>query len=188
MNARFQKILILTLCGALLFIAGCATTAPSGGAVPTPAGGTTNQVSTTNPDMGTIVSLLRTINDQVTLVAENTHPQATGKITGNIVLFDTMGNTANAIKSGTSIVALPQGSCDIAIFAQSVPLYVTVEEEKDLSAQISGRYYRNRQNCFDDPMCRETVSLDDDFSYLYIEYKPYNPGDSLNQVTLSYRC
>jgi hypothetical protein len=189
MNGRFAKILILVFCGALLLIAGCTTTAPSGGTAPTPTvGGSTSQVAAANPDLGTIISLLRTINDRVNLIAENTHPQATEKLTGNIVLFDTRGNTANAIKSGTSIVALPPGSCDIAIFAQSVPLYVTVEEEKDLTAQLANRYYRNRQSCFDDPMCRETVSLDDDYSFLYIEYKPYNPGDSLNQVTLSYRC
>lgn len=188
MNAGFEKIVILVLCGVLLLIAGCTTPAPSGGAAPTPAGGTTTQVSTSNADLGTITALLRTINDQVSLVAENTRPPGKGIVTGNIVLFDTMGNTANAIKSGTSIVALPQGSCDIAIYAQSVRLFTTVEEEKDLSVSTDNRYYRNRQTCFDDPMCRETVSLDDDFSFLYIEYKSYNPSDSLNKVTLSYRC
>ena len=188
MNARFAKIVILILCGVLLLIAGCTTTAPSGGAVPTPAGVTTNQVSTQTPDIGTITALLRTINDQTSLIAENSRPQATKRLTGNIVLFDTLGNTANAIKTGTSIVALPPGSCDIAIYARSVPLYITVEEEKDLSLQVNERYYRNQQTCIDVPLCRRTVSLDNDFSFLYIEYKPYRSGDSLNQVTLSYRC
>jgi hypothetical protein len=187
MNGRFAKFLIFILCGALILIAGCTTTAPTGGAAPTPAGGTT-PVATTNPDLGTIVSLLRTIGDKVSLVAENTQQETKSIVTGNIILFDTMGNTANAIKSGKAIVALPDGSCEIAIYAQSVPLYTTVEEEKDLSANVDKRYYRNRQTCFDDPMCRETVSLDDNFSFLYIEYKSYNPSDSLNQVTLSYRC
>jgi hypothetical protein len=189
MNARFTKILIFILCGAFLFIAGCATTAPSGGAAPTPtAGGSAPQVAAANPDLGTIIALLRTINDQTSLIAENSRPQATKRLTGNIVLFDTLGNTANAIKTGTSIVALPPGSCDIAIYARSVPLYITVEEEKDLSLQVNERYYRNQQTCIDVPLCRRTVSLDNDFSFLYIEYKPYRSGDSLNQVTLSYRC
>jgi hypothetical protein len=189
MNARFRNIGILFLCGALLFIAGCTTTAPTGEAAPTPTvGGATSQVAAANPDLGTIISLLRTINDRTNLIAENTHPLAMERVTGNIVLFDSMGNKANAVKSGTSVVALPQGTCDIAIFAQSVPLYTTVEEEKDLSVNVASRNYRNRQDCFDDPMCRETVSLDNDYSFLYIEYKAYNSGDSLNQVTLAYRC
>ena len=189
MDARFAKILILVLCGAFLFIAGCTTTAPSGETAATPTvGGATSQVAAANPDLGTIISLLRTTNDKVNLIAENTHPLGIQKVTGNIVLFDSMGNKANAVRSGTSVVALPQGTCDIAIFAQSVPLYTTVEEEKDLSLNIASRNYRNRQDCFDDPMCRETVSLDDDYSFLYIEYKAYNSGDTLNQVTLAYRC
>jgi hypothetical protein len=198
MNARFTKILIFILCGALLLVLPASagyldfifgTPAPTPAPVVPSGGGTaTSQIAAASPDLGTIIALLRTINDRVSLVAENTHPQAKEKITGNIVLFDTMGNTANAIKSGTSIVALPQGSCDIAIYARSVPLYITVEEEKDLSVQITQRYYRNQQTCIDVPMCRRTVSLDDDYSFLYIEYKPYESRDSLNQVTLSYRC
>jgi hypothetical protein len=191
MTGRLVKILLSILCGAMLLLAGCTTPAPpTGGAAPTPATGgtTTGQAATSVTDLGSVTSLLQAMNDKLGLIAENTHPEGRDAVTGNIVLFDDMGNAANAIKTGTAILALPQGSCDIAIFAEMVPLYTTVEEEKDLSVNVDSRYYRNRQTCIDDPMCRETVSLDDEFSFLYIEYKPYKSGDSLNKVTLSYRC
>ncbi|MDD1668461.1 MAG: hypothetical protein LUO97_01540 [Methanomicrobiales archaeon] len=187
MNARFAIVGIFVLCGALLFIAGC-TTAPSGGTAPTTVQVTSGPSSTSAADLGTIVALLRTLNDKVTLVEENTHPLAMGRVTGNLVLFDTLGNAANAIKTGKAVVALPPGSCDVAIYAGSVPLYITLEEEKDLSVQVTERYYRNRQACIDVPLCRRTVSLDENFAFLYIEYKPYRSQDSLDRVTLSYRC
>jgi hypothetical protein len=185
MDARFAKILIFVLCGAFLLIAGCATTPPSGGAGPTPA--TATQVSTSGADLGTITALLRTMSDQVSLVAENTRPEARGYETGNIVLFDNMGNSGNTIPSGTALVALPQGKCEVAVFGRSVGLFVTIEEEKDMESGRE-RNYRNRQTCLNDPMCRVTVQLDDNYSFLYIEYKPYNSANSLSQVTLSYRC
>jgi len=185
MNARFEKIVILVLCGALLLIAGCATPAPSGGAVQTPAGGTTTQVSTSTPDLGTITALLRTINDQVSLVAENTRPPGKGIVTGNIILFDATGNTANPITDGTSIIALPQGSCDIAVYGYATRMFITVEEMKDYT---SIKYSRNYQACADVYLCRKTIALDDDFSYLYLTYKPYDSTKRLTQVTLSYRC
>jgi hypothetical protein len=185
MNARFRNVLILFLCGALLLIAGCATTAPSGGEGPTPtAGGPTSQVAA-NPDLGTIIALLRTINDQVSLVAENTRPPGKGIVTGNIVLFDTAGNPANTITDGTSVVALPQGSCDIAVYGYGLKMFITVEEIKDYT---STKYSRDYQACADVYLCRKTIALDDDFSYLYLTYKPYDSTKPLTQVTLSYRC
>lgn len=185
MNARFPKILILVLCGALLLIAGCTTTAPPGGAVPTPAGGAITQVSTSTPDLGTITALLRTINDQVSLVAENTRPPGKGIVTGNIALFDNGGDTANTITDGTSIIALPQGSCDIAVYGDSLQTFITVEEMKDYG---STKYSRNYQACAGVYLCRKTVALDDDFSYLFLTYKPYDSTKRLTGVTLSYRC
>ncbi|MDD1662165.1 MAG: hypothetical protein LUQ60_00230 [Methanomicrobiales archaeon] len=185
MNGRFAKILILVLCGALLLIAGCTTTAPSGGAAPTPAGGTTTQVSTSNADLGTITALLRTINDQVSLVAENTRPQGKGILTGTIVLFDNQGDPTHNIGEGTSVIALPQGSCDIAVYASSISTYTIIEEMKDY---VSEKYTRNKQVCLDTVLCRKTVTLDGDFSYLYIDYKPYSAAKTLSKVTLSYRC
>jgi len=185
MNARFEKVLILFLCGALLLIAGCATPAPSGGAVPTAAGGTTTQVSTSTPDLGTITALLRTISDQVSLVAENTRPPGKGIVTGNMALFDNGGDTANTITDGTSVIALPQGSCDIAVYGDSLRMFITVEEMKDYTSRI---YSRNYQACADIYICRKTVTLDDDYSYLYLTYKPYDSTKRLTGVTLSYRC
>ena len=185
MNARFPKILILILCGALLLIAGCTTTAPSGGAVPTPAGGTTTQVSTSTPDLGTITALLRTISDQVSLVAENTRPPGKGIVTGNMALFDNGGDTANTITDGTSVIALPQGSCDIAVYGDSMRMFITVEEMKDYT---SVKYSRTYQACADVYICRKTVTLDNDYSYLFLTYKPYDSTKRLTGVTLSYRC
>jgi hypothetical protein len=142
-----------------------------------------------SPDLATIESLLQTANTELTVIAENTHPPGKGIVTGNVVLFDTEGNLANVITSGSAIVALPSGTCDVAIYAQGVGLYVTLEEEKDLSTGgADQRYYRNRQTCSNELMCRRTVNLDDNFSFLYTEYKPYNSGNSLSRVTLSYRC
>ena len=187
MDARFQKILILSLCGALLFIAGCATTGPSGGAVPTPtAGGPTSQVAAANPDLGTIVALLRTMNDQVSLVAENTRPQGKGILSGNIVLFDSSGNGANAIQSGSAVAAIPQGSCDIALYS-GVRMRTIVEEMKDY-ASTNNKYSRNRQACIDTYLCRKTVSTDDSFSFLYFEFTASDTAAPLSRVTLSYRC
>jgi len=192
MNGRSGKILLCILCavcGAVL-LAGCTTTAPSGAVNPTPgAGGTSAGVSAA--DLGSITTLLTSIDQRLSTVVENTRPEGRGTETGNIVLFDNNGNTANTLTSDTSLVALPTGKCDIAIFSQTnVGLFVTVEEEKnmDKGGGPDQRYYRNRQNCINVPMCRKTVQLDDDFSYLYIEYKTYNPGNTLSRVTLSYRC
>jgi hypothetical protein len=186
MNGRFAKFLIFILCGALLLIAGCTTTAPSGGGVQTPAGGTTTtQVAAASPDLGTIITLLRTISDQVSLVAENTRPPGKGIVTGNIALFDNGGDTANTITDGTSVIALPQGSCDIAVFGDSLQTFITIEEMKDYG---STKYSRNYQACAGVYLCRRTVTLDDDFSYLYLTYKPYDSTKRLTGVTLSYRC
>ena len=185
MDARFQKILILFLCGAFLFIAGCASTAPSGGAAPSPTAGQTSQVAAANPDLGTIVALLRTINDQVSLVAENTRPAGKGILTGNIELFDNGGDIANTITDGTSVVALPQGSCDIAVYGDGMRTFITVEEMKDYT---SVKYSRDYQACADVYICRKTVNLDDDYSYLFLTYKPYDSTKRLTQITLSYRC
>jgi hypothetical protein len=184
MNARFTKIVILILCGALLFIAGCTTTAPSETA-PTPtAGGGTPQAAA-SPDLGTIVALLRTINDQTSLIAENTRPPGKGIVTGNMVLFDNQGDPANSITDGTSVVALPQGSCDIAVYGASMRTFITVEEMKDYT---SVKYSRDYQACADVYICRKTVNLDDDYSYLFLTYKPYDSTKRLTQITLSYRC
>jgi hypothetical protein len=185
MDGRFAKILIFVLCGAFLLIAGCTAPAPSGGAAPTPAA--TGPVSTSAADLGTITTLLQAMSAQISLIAENTRPEARGYETGNIVLFDNMGNSDNTLPSGTALVALPQGKCEVAVFARSVGLFVTLEEEKDMEIGRE-RTYRNRQTCLNDPMCRVTVQLDDNYSFLYIEYKPYYSSNSLSQVTLSYRC
>ncbi|MGE5832343.1 MAG: hypothetical protein ACM3X8_05430 [Methanomicrobiales archaeon] len=182
MNARFGKILISILCGALLLIAGCTTPAPTGGG--------TNPVSTTqvqaaNPDLGSIIALLRSVDSQVAVIAANTKSGTTGLRTDHVVLFDAQGNAANAITFGSSVVSLPGGSCDIAIFANEVQMFTTIEEIKDYSSTI---YSRNKQTCLDVHLCRKTVNLDGDFSYLYVTYKPYRDSDRLSQVTLSYRC
>jgi hypothetical protein len=185
MNGRSGKILISILCGAMLLIAGCTTPAPSGEAGPTPVERTA-QVSQVT-DLGAVTSLLQTMNDRLALIAENTRPEGRGTVTGNIVLFDTSENAGNPILSGTSIEALPPGKCDVAVYAQMKELYVTLEEEKNMDVGRE-REYRNRQTCIDDPLCRRTVQLDDEYAFLYIEYKPYKTGDTLSQVTLSYRC
>ena len=189
MNGRFPKILILVLCGVLLFLAGCTTTSPTGGVTSTPSTGGTAGTSAT--DLGSITALLTSIDQRLSTVVENTRPEGRGTVTGNIVLFDNNGNAANSVTAGTSLVSLPTGKCDIAVYSQTnVGLYVTLEEEKNMDngGRPDQRYYRNRQTCLNVPMCRETVQLDDDFSYLYIEYKAYNSGNTLSQVTLSYRC
>jgi hypothetical protein len=183
MDARFGKILLFILCGALLLIAGCTTTAPSGGAAPTPT--EAPQVSAANPDLGTIISLLRTIDTRVSTVVENTRPQGRGILTGNMVLFDNQGNTANTITNGSSVVALPQGNCDVAIYSLVVRTFTTMEETKSYETTL---YSRNKQSCFDVYLCRRTVTTDSDFPYLYITYKPYDSSKRLSQVTLSYRC
>ena len=196
MNARFGKILLIFLCGVLLFIAGCTSQTPSGGAAPAPtqitSGASAGAPSAvTSTDLETINSYLRSINDELSVIASNTRAGAGGYVTGNIVLFDDQGNTANAVTTGTSLVALPMGSCDIAVFSRTmVSLYVTLEEEKNMDngGGPDQRYYRNRQTCLNVPMCRRTVQLDRDFSYLYIEYKPYSSVNTLDKVTLSYRC
>ncbi|HTY52489.1 MAG TPA: hypothetical protein VMB35_04795 [Methanomicrobiales archaeon] len=184
MNARLGKVLILFLCGTLLFIAGCATTPPPPAVTPTPTGAS-QQVTPANTDMGTIIALLRSIDDQVNLVATNTKPQAGAAAFGNIVLFDYGGNTANTITNGSSVIALPQGTCDIAVYGDSVRMFITAEELKDYS---SVRYNRNYQACADVYVCRRTVTLNSDFAYLFLTYKPYIDTYRLTRVTLSYRC
>jgi hypothetical protein len=185
MNGRIAQILIFILCGAFLLIAGCTAPAPPGGAAPTPAGGTTGQAPASTTDLGTITSLLRSISEQVALVAENTRPEGTGLLTGNLILFDTSGNTANTITNSTSLIALPRGSCDVAVHGSQVRMFTTIEEMKDYGTT---KYSRNSQACADVYVCRKTVTLDDEFSYLFVTYKPYDDRYRLTQVTLSYRC
>ena len=195
MNARFQKILILFLCGALLLVIPASagfldfifgTPAPTPAPSVSTGGGTTSQVTAANPDLGTILALLRTINDQVSLVAENTRPQGKGILSGNVVLFDSAGNAGNAIQSGSAVAAVPQGTCDIALYS-SVRMRTTVEEMKDY-ASSNNKYSRNRQACIDSYLCRKTVSTDESFSFLYFEYTASDPAAPLSRVTLSYRC
>jgi len=194
MNGRFAKILILVLCGTLLLVPPASagffdflfgTPAPTPAPVVSPGGGTTTQVAAATPDLANIESLLQTINNQLTLIAENTHQPGKPPVTGNLVLFDTSGNLASTITNGTSVVALPQGACDIAVYGNSISMYITVEELKDYE---STKITRNLQSCVDDYLCRRTVTLDSDFSYLYLTYKPYNPTDRLDRITLSYWC
>jgi hypothetical protein len=185
MNGRILKILIFVLCGAFILIAGCTTTAPPGGAAPTQTVAQAGQVSAVSTDLATIISLLQTTNAELTLIAENTHPPGKGIVTGNLVLLDTEGNMADTITNGTSVVALPQGTCDIALYGNSVQMYVTVEEMKDYQSDV---YTRNRQSCIDVYLCRKTVTLDGDFSYVYLTYKPYTSQYRLDRITLSYRC
>jgi hypothetical protein len=187
MNARFGKILIFILCGALLLIAGCTTTPPAGGGGPT-AAATTSAPAASNPDIGTVISLMRTMNDEISVIADNTRPAAGATATGNIVLFDDMGNTANAVKEMTSVVVLPQKTCDVAIYADGVLMFTTVEEMKDYSSGQNAKYTRNSQSCFDVYLCRRMVTLDSDYPFLYIDFKPYRSTDSFDRVTLSYRC
>jgi len=185
MNGRSGKILISILCGAMLLIAGCTTPAPSGEAAPTPLERTQAPASAT--DLGGVTALLQSIDDRLALIAENTRPEGRGIMTGNIDLFSTEENAGNPITGGTSVEALPTGRCDVVVYAQMKSLYVTLEEEKNMDVGKE-REYRNRQSCIDDPMCRRTVQLDDEYAFLYIEFKPYRTGDTLNKVTLSYRC
>lgn len=188
MNGRFAKILLCILSGALLLLAGCTTPAPTGEAAPPPTQSmVTGQQGAATADLAGVTSLLQSIDSRLSTVVENTRPEGRGTMTGNMVLFDTQGNTGNAVTSGISLITLPPGKCDIVIFSQSVGLYVTMEEEKDIEIGKE-RYYRNRQTCINEPMCRRTVQLDNDFAFLYLEYRPYNSGNTLNRVTLSYRC
>jgi len=168
----------------MLLIAGCTTPAPTGGAVPTPTE-RTPQVSTSATDLGGVTSLLQSMNDRLSLIAENTRPEGKGVLTGNMVLFDNQGDTSNTITNGTALIALPQGKCDIAIYAYGISTYTTLEEVND---QVAYDFSRNRQACLDTLICRRTVTLDKEYSYLYIYYKPYNPTKTLSQVTLAYRC
>lgn len=195
MNARFKKILIIILCGAFLlvipasagfldFIFGTPAPTPTPTTV-TGGGTTTSQVAATSPDLATIESLLRTINDEVSLIGENTRPQATGILTGNIVLFDPNEEQSNTVMSGTYVVSLPGGSCDIAVYGDSLQMFITVEELKNY---VSDKYSRNYQTCADVYLCRKTVALDTDYSYLFVTAKPYDSTKSLTRVTLSYRC
>jgi hypothetical protein len=194
MDARFKKILILGFCGAFLlavpasasfldFIFG--TPAPTPAPVVSSGGGAPTQVTAMSPDLAIIESLLRSISDQVSLIAENTRPQLKAPVTGNIVLFDTAGDLSHTVTNGTYVVALPEGSCDIAVYGDSLLMYITVEELKDYQ---SSRYSRNYQTCVDVYLCRRTVTLDDDYSYLYITAKPYDYRNQLTRITLSYRC
>jgi hypothetical protein len=182
MNVRFGKILIFVLCGILLLIAGCTTPAPSGGAVPTPTAAT--QISTSSPDLGTIVSLLQAINERVSLVAENTRPEAKDLTTGNIVLFDSAGNTASGTTSGSAVVTLPRGRCVVGVYS-GMTMTTTIEELSDIGRE---REYRNRQPCVDDMFCRKTVNPDDAYPFLYVEFRPSQSSGPLTRVTLSYRC
>jgi hypothetical protein len=184
MDARFGKILLSILCGALLLIAGCTTTAPSGGAAPTPV--TTTQVQASNPDLGRIISLLQTTNDELSVISDNTRPEAGGSVTGNLVLFDVSDNPANSITFGSSVIALPPGKCDVLVYTGGVRMFTTVEEMKEYASR--GLNSRNKQNCLDVYACRVTVTLDNDFSYLYLTYKPYQSSDRFTRVTLGYRC
>jgi hypothetical protein len=183
MNGRFAKILLFILCGAMLLVAGC-TTAPSGGTTPTP----TERVpvaSSTGTDLGSVTTLLQSMDERLSLIAENTRPEGKGVVTGNMVLFDNQGDTANTITNGTVLIALPQGKCDVAIYAAGISTYTILEEVEE---QVGYDYSRNRQACLDTLICRRTVTLDKEYSYLFISYKPYSSAKTLSQVTLSYRC
>ena len=179
MNGRFAKILIFILCGGLLLLAGCTTTAPSGGASPTPTSAT--QVSASNPDLGTIISLLRTMDERVSLVAENTRPERKDIATGTIVLFDSAGNTASGTTGGSAVVTLPGGRCVVGVFS-GMTMTTSVEELNDMGRE---REYRNRQACVDAMFCRKTVSLDDSYPFLYLEFRPTQSSDTLTRVSLS---
>ena len=185
MNGRFPIIPLLFLCGAFLFIAGCSAPAPSAGVTPTPTVAGPTPPAAANADLGTIESLLGTINEQVSLIATNTKASGAGLVTGNIVLFDSLGNMADTIPYGTSVVALPQGTCDIAVYGDSVQTFITVEELNSYTSKI---YSRNYQACAGVYVCRQKVTLDNSYSYLYLTYKPYDSTKRLTRVTLSYRC
>ena len=184
MNGRFAQILICVLCGALLLIAGCTTPAPSGEAATTPTVRAT-QAPVAGADLGTVAGLLQTISDQLTVIGENTQPTLKGIVTGNIILFDTSGNTASTITNGSAVIALPRGTCDIAVYGNQQRMYITLEEMKDYG---SVKYSRDYQACADVYICRKTVTLDDDFAFLFVTYKPYDDKYRLSLVTLGYRC
>jgi hypothetical protein len=189
MNGRFGNILLLFLCGALLLIAGCTTTAPSGGAAPAPTQITSGAsagapTGLTSADLETVVSYLRSINDELSVIASNTRSGG-GYVTGNMVLFDNLGDNSNNINNGSALIALPQGSCDVAIYAEGFSTYTTIEE---VNTQIAYDFARNRQVCLDQVICRRTVNLDNVYSYLWVYYKPYNTEKTFSRVTLSYRC
>jgi len=188
MTGRFAKILLSILCGALILVAGCTSPAPTtGGAAPTPTpgGAATGQAAAAATDLTGVTSLLQAMNDKLTVIAENTRPEGKGIETGNLVLFDDQGNPADAISLGTSLISLPAGTCDVAIYANGIDTFTTMTELKDY---VGNSYTRNQQTCIDAIVCRKTVILDNDFSYLYLTYKPYNSNIRLNQVTLAYRC
>jgi hypothetical protein len=189
MNGRLAKILICILCGALLLIAGCTTPAPPETTAQTPVPRVTVAgQATTSADLGGLEALLRSIDERLSVVVENTRPEGMGTLVGNIVLFDNNGDAANTITTGQALLALPSGSCDIVLFSHAtMGLYVTFEEIKDIEIGKE-HYYRNRQTCINEPMCRRTVQADDDFPFLYLDYRPYNEGKTLNRVTLSYHC
>jgi hypothetical protein len=140
-----------------------------------------------NPDIGSILAILRTMNDQVALIAENTRPQAQGVLSGNVILFDDAGNAANAIQSGSAVAAVPQGTCEIVIYS-TVITRSTVEEMNNYGLTESSKYSRNRQACVDSYFCRKTVNTDGSYSFLYFEFTASRTSAPLNRVTLSYRC
>jgi len=188
MNGRFTLILICILSMAFLLIAGCTTPATPEATTPTPAPRVTAAQALSTADIGSITTLLQSIDERLSTVVENTRPEGAGTTVGNIVLFDDNGAKANAATTGTALLTAPTGRCDIAIYSSAtVGLYVTIEEEKDIEIGKE-HYYRNRQTCINEPMCRRTVQLDDDFPYLYLDYRPYNAGNTLDRVTLAYRC
>jgi len=191
MNGRFPIILICILCGALLCLAGCTMPGTTGGPAPTPTVQTstvTSQQAISSTDLSGLTTLLKSIDERLSTVVENTRPEGAGTVVGNIVLFDDNGARANAATTGTALLTAPTGKCDIAIYSSAtVGLYVTIEEERDIEIGKE-HYYRNRQTCINEPMCRRTVQLDDDFPYLYLDYRPYNAGNTLDRVTLAYRC
>jgi hypothetical protein len=190
MTGRSAKILLSILCGAMLLIAGCTTPAPSAGVTPAPtqitsgaSAGAPSAVS--GADQGTVVSLLRSIEDQLAVIASNTRSEGRGYVTGNMILFDDQGDPSNTINNGSALIALPGESCDIAIYAGGISTYVTIEE---VNNQIAYDFARNRQTCLDVVICRKTVNFDDVYRYLWVYYKPYNTEKTFSQVSLSYRC
>lgn len=190
MNGRFAKILLCILSAAFLLLAGCTIPSSPGATAPTPAPRVTvaSQVTTSTTDLVAVETLLRSIDERLSVVVENTRPEGKGTLIGNIVLFDNNGDAANAITTGTALMALPVGKCDIVLYSDAtIGLYVTIEEIKDIEIGKE-HYYRNRQTCINEPMCRRTVQADDDFPFLYLDYRPYNSGKTLNRVTLSYHC
>ena len=186
MKGELPKILISALCGALLILAGCTTPAPTTGAAPTPVV-TAAQAPVTNPDLGSILTVLETMNGEVSQIAENTQPQAKGILAGNFVLFDDMGNAANAVQSGSAVAAVPLGTCDIVMYSPNL-MRVTVEEMNSYGTTQASKYSRNRQACVDTYFCRKSVSTDNSYAFLYFEFTASSSSAPLNRVTLSYRC